>query len=223
MRASSRLHFPRALSMLEIPPEADRRPDPDLHQRLKSMIGPLTWSIIVQKRKHGDPNPDLVLYARQAGCTVVEIESILDEELGVQAGPSASQAAPGPVGAGDPAAEQAALSEEWIALMSNRPDQPTWSRFLTEQGDPKALGAPFGEIVDRLVLVHRVREVRAYYGYQRMSSDRARSDLVGATRKNADGRLATTWLPAHEVIGEGVFVQRSTGRPRALVRGCRQR
>jgi hypothetical protein len=90
--------------------------------------------------------------------------------------------------------------------MSSRTDQPAWSRFLTEQGDPRSLGAPLADILDRLVLVHRVREVRTYYGYRRMSGDESKSRRVGAAPIRDDGRLATSWLPAHEVLGEGVFI-----------------
>lgn len=204
MRASSRLHFPRTVSMLEIPPEADRKPDLELRQRLKNEIRAITWSIYKARREAGEPNTDLRAYADHLGCSVGDIEAILDEDIGRSAGEQGPQR--GPMKVEDPADEQAVLAEEWAALMSNRPDQPAWSRFLTEQGDPRALGSPMADVIDRLVLVHRVREVRAYYGYRRMSGDSSKSRRVGAARTLDDERLATSWLPGHEVLGEGVFI-----------------
>ena len=205
MRASSRLHFPQSISMLEIPPEADRKPDPELRARASQVISGFQWSLFRAQREEGRRHPDLERYAELLGCLPEDLEELLDQDLG--AGRAPGHALTGRLDHVDRAeAEQAALGNEWMALMSRRQDQPSWSRFLTEHAEPAELGSALASVVDRLVLVHRVREVRAFAGYRRMSTDRTRSKLVGPTKVKEDGQVALSWLPAHEVLGEGVFI-----------------
>ena len=52
-------------------------------------------------------------------------------------------------------------------------------------------------IVDRVVAVERLREVRAIYGFSRLSEQNAQCEL---SNKKSD------WLPAAEVRGEGIFI-----------------
>ena len=166
--------------MLEIPPEADRKPDVELRQRLKNEIRAITWSIYKARREAGEPNPDLQAYADHLGCSVGEIEAILDEEIGRGDGQPAPQR--GPLKVEDPAGEQAALAEEWAALVQPGPSSlpgagSSRSRVIRGHSDHR-----WRTSLIRLVLVHRVREVRAYYGYRRMSGDSSKSRRVGAAR-----------------------------------------
>jgi hypothetical protein len=61
--------------------------------------------------------------------------------------------------------------------------------------------------VERLVLAHKLREVRAQIGFTRLEA--ATADLQGEYDVEVESAalgLATDWLPATEVRGEGVFL-----------------
>lgn len=71
----------------------------------------------------------------------------------------------------------------------------------------RAVTAPpgFEAVIERVVLVERLREVQALLGFTRVDSPFDESDLDG--RRVPLGRGNVTFLPAAEVHGEGIFVQ----------------
>jgi hypothetical protein len=82
-----------------------------------------------------------------------------------------------------------------------QPDETFFARIATPHG-----GLPRG--VSRLVLAHKLREVRVQVGFTRLES--ATPDLQGEYDlgvRSAPLGLLTDWLPATEVRGEGIFVQ----------------
>ena len=65
--------------------------------------------------------------------------------------------------------------------------------------------------IERIVLVHRLREVGAQVGFTRFES--AAPDIEGELDlgvKRAALARETTWLPAYENKGEGIFLQFSS-------------
>lgn len=203
MRASSRLHFPRTISMLDLPPDADRKAAPEVQQQIRQALDVFTLELLKAKRRDGISIADeLAFYAGRIGCDTADIEAFLDEDGRTR--PAASSPTLGAVEDSD--AEHTSLGDEWTALMMPRRKQPSWSRFVTEHLDPGDFGERLGPLFDRLVLVHRLREVRAYAGYRRITSDPSRGEFMWPSR-SADARgLGVSWLPAHEVIGEGIFL-----------------
>jgi uncharacterized protein DUF1998 len=89
-----------------------------------------------------------------------------------------------------------------------------WAVLATEdgvgQGDPSAPisvkseeispSSPLSGVLDGLRLVDRLREVRAFVGFRRVSPD---GDLVYPNL----GERRPSWLPAIEVFGEGIFIR----------------
>lgn len=71
--------------------------------------------------------------------------------------------------------------------------------------------SPHADKIERIVLVHRLREVRALAGFTRFEA--AGPDVNGeleiGVRRAALAR-DTTWVPATEIRGEGVFIQFKT-------------
>ena len=68
--------------------------------------------------------------------------------------------------------------------------------------------APWTEAVERVVLVHRLREVIAQVGFTRFeafSPDSEGELEIGVTRAPLAREIS--WLPAVENRGEGIFVQ----------------
>jgi hypothetical protein len=87
--------------------------------------------------------------------------------------------------------------------------------------------APWMDAIDRVVLVHRLREVVALLGFTRF--DAAGPDIQGELElevERAPLAIDTTWLPAIENLGEGIFllfkntvVQEWLQRPEVQKRG----
>lgn len=81
------------------------------------------------------------------------------------------------------------------------PDEDFFARRVTPKG-----GLPAG--VERVVLASKLREVRAQIGFTRLEAPSP--DIQGEFDlkvTSAPLGLATNWLPATEILGEGVFIQ----------------
>jgi len=105
--------------------------------------------------------------------------------------------------------EQPALSEEdlkrpeWDVLTSLSPPKD-WPQFLSREVDaPKA----YGDILSTVLLLERLREVKALIGYTRVEApeegmeDDERPPMAGLCRGNPE------WVPSCEVYGEGIFLR----------------
>jgi hypothetical protein len=102
--------------------------------------------------------------------------------------------------AGDDWNEAEVLREEWTFLKSSTAADFRAPDLVCSESDlPKFRGqCPF----DRVLLLHRLREVRAFLGFRRIDPS---GDLVPPEA----GRPFTgtkPWLPAVEVFGEGIFL-----------------
>jgi uncharacterized protein DUF1998 len=101
---------------------------------------------------------------------------------------------------------------EWKLLTTAKP--PSSPDFTARGVEPPTR---YGEAVERVVLVDRLREVQALLGFTRIESP---FDETGKERRVPLARGAPTYLPAAEVHGEGVFLQ---FREEAVERWCRER
>lgn len=95
--------------------------------------------------------------------------------------------------------EDALRRQEFEALLAGFEDDGKSSDFVCL---PQDLDADLPPLVTEVRKVTRLREVRAIYGFSR---------LDGATEQSSDALCSLShsqknWLPAIEVIGEGVFV-----------------
>jgi len=79
----------------------------------------------------------------------------------------------------------------------------------------KKVSPPVGleELFEETVLVERIREVRALLGFTRIESRGDFTDVaaVADTRQTPLSRKPSTWLPASEVRGEGIFIRLKEG------------
>ncbi|RRR65702.1 MAG: DUF1998 domain-containing protein [Candidatus Viridilinea halotolerans] len=122
-------------------------------------------------------------------------------------------------------------SEIWQAIVQRRaqeaqgePDNPIdlkgreWEQFAhpaSYTASPdfrlREVAAPsgFASVLKRVVLVERLREVRALIGFTRIDApNEIGMQPEGATqRRMALARKAPAWVPAAEVRGEGIFIQ----------------
>jgi hypothetical protein len=91
---------------------------------------------------------------------------------------------------------------------SDKPDGSFYARTLPSSQWKDSSKWPWMEIVERVVLVHRLREVVAQVGFTRFES--SSPDVQGELEMGVvQAPLAreVTWLPAIENRGEGVFLQ----------------
>ena len=124
-------------------------------------------------------------------------------------------------------AELETLSAAKAEVGSDQPEGVFYARTLAKT----VWDRPWMKPIERIVLVHRLREVVAQVGFTRFES--AAPDIEGeldlGVRRAALAR-ETTWLPAYENKGEGIFLQFNaaylndwTQRPKVVQQGSRLR
>lgn len=115
-----------------------------------------------------------------------------------------------------PAASVDLKPAEWDAFSQPDPERNTRDFRLREVERPRG----FEHYLERVVLVERLREVRALVGFTRIESpgDYGDPTEVPAERRGTISRNPPRWVPASEVRGEGVFLQFSE---RAISAWCR--
>jgi hypothetical protein len=116
-----------------------------------------------------------------------------------------------------------ALTETKDALGADQPDGHFFARALP----PAEWQAPVTATLERVVLVHRLREVIAQVGFTRFEA--AGPDIDGELDLGVESAALAadaSWLPAVENHGEGVFLQFKAGvidtwlkRPAVIERG----
>ena len=94
---------------------------------------------------------------------------------------------------------------EWEVFSKPDPDRNGPDFKLREVEAPKA----YSKFLSRVVLVERLREVRALTGFTRIESpgDLADEPDVAPEKRGSLSRRPPDWVPASEVRGEGVFLQ----------------
>jgi hypothetical protein len=94
---------------------------------------------------------------------------------------------------------------EWDLLASPDPTRNTEDFHLSEEPVPQRYAA----LLSRVVLVERLREVRALVGFTRIDSPGDFSDTgdVPAARRAPLSRKPLNWTLASEVRGEGLFLR----------------
>ena len=102
--------------------------------------------------------------------------------------------------------------------------EPEWRLFTQHNSSlnsndfrlhPVPVPDDYGEFISQVVLVERMREVRALAGFTRLDFPDEFSDLTteeGRKKVVPLGRKLPTWIPAAEVRGEGIFIQFSEER-----------
>lgn len=131
-------------------------------------------------------------------------------------------------------AEFEVLDEAKPELGADTPDGDFFARLLPQDrwnGSASGPADPALEHVEKVVLVHRLREVSALLGFTRFESlgtdvNGELPDELSLSVEAASLSLNATWLPAIESRGEGIFivlkaseVEKWAHRPEVLKRG----
>jgi hypothetical protein len=97
------------------------------------------------------------------------------------------------------------LEEEWPKLIqpSRSPGSKAPLRVARSDWDPDQDESVLSDLISAIMLVERLREVRALAGFRRVEPG---GRLI---RPDLGHRPPLQWLPATEVFGEGIFIQLS--------------
>jgi len=192
-RGASNLYFSDVRSAIDIPPESDF----DVFSDVAAKITPT-------------PEFEMLLTSDEELMTDLLVTRLATKHDVSEKDIRALVAGANAELAGAPANSHALTGDlrrdEWNALIAERPAQDERDRFMTkhepllEQSVPgfgpaeRALADRFGPVV----LVTRLREVRAMTGFRRYEA--------GGKQITPDLDGSVDWLPAIEVFGEGLFI-----------------
>lgn len=99
--------------------------------------------------------------------------------------------------------------QEYDALMQGRPETSQEQDFVCVSADEAAVGE-VSQWFDQVMLTKRLREVRALESFTRLLPPSPADAAVG--RRAELTRTPVDWLPAIEVLGEGIFLRLNEDR-----------
>ena len=191
-RGASNVYFSSIRSALDIPPESTYQEFGELTLKVSNSS---LW-VAIRTAPTG-PIADYAIpsIAQEVGCSEEQVRLIIRQELGDKKPPRQS-------------AEDAAdlETDEWLAFTTPQGEQSERSTFITRHvrlfsaTEPPLPGSALellGQLIDKVVLATKLREVRALVGFSRYNA-------AGPLVKPDLGR-GLKWLPAIEVFGEGIF------------------
>lgn len=192
VRAASNSYYPQRMSVISIP----ATPTDSLPARIQRHLPSLEWMHTIDRLKMVWPEAFAeMVKAPTLSCTVEEAWEIIEA-----CRESAELPAP------PPKAEEFATFDE--CPQEQPGDAPTGDFFARVRGGAVAPG--FEETIDKVILVHRLREVVAQVGFTRFEGIVQGIDgELELGVKAAPLSEGVDWLPAVENKGEGIFVSLS--------------
>jgi hypothetical protein len=187
IRTASNAYFPQVMSVISLP---DR--DEVVKQAVDSV-----WEFVSEVE-----DIDQLRYERRKARVNATLEGLSDEEVfgEIQTRRGAAFAQPKSVKQAE--LETLVASREEIG--EDRPDGNFFARTLPRD----RWNRPWMGPIERVVLVHRLREVAALVGFTRFEA--LSPDIEGELEmgvRRADLAREVTWVPAIENKGEGIFLQ----------------
>ncbi|HEX5270195.1 MAG TPA: DUF1998 domain-containing protein, partial [Gemmataceae bacterium] len=189
VRHASNAYFPQVMSVISLPGR---------NESLEKAVNQ-AWQFL-----EAVESPDELKYERKKAAVKAALEGFSDEEVlaEIQARKGAGEGAPVK---SVKQAEFEVLTAAREEIGSDTPDGDFYARALPAAA---RAGGPWVAGVERVVLVHRLREVVAQLGFTRFEA--STPDVEGELQMGVQAApLAreVSWLPAVENRGEGVFVQ----------------
>ncbi len=188
IRSASNAYFAQLMSVISLPPRSQ-----DLSEAVQNV-----WDFLEIAE-----NADDVSRERRRARVNAALEGFTDEEvfaeINVQKGASAVETK------SVKQAELETLCAQKDEIGEDRPNSDFLARSLPNTSWDK----PWMDHIERVVLVHRLREVIAQVGFTRFEAVSADVDgeLEMGVKRASLTRDNPTWLPAIENRGEGIFLQ----------------
>ncbi|MEV7385926.1 DUF1998 domain-containing protein [Streptomyces sp. NPDC091215] len=218
-RTAGNVYYPVVYSALDIP-QTDEAPRAE-RDAAEAVLGHGCWPLLLDALDTPRADTFRGLIKEDTDAPDSLIDQLVAEATGALAPSPAGRPEPGKSGKID-------LSrDEWYAFDASRLPEPTKEFAIRRgglglEGEKEEPWAALDAHIDGVVLVDRLREVRALTGFRRHSP--------GGTLVKADTSGRLRWLPATEAYGEGIVLtfdeQRLTAwenapRVRAHVTGVR--
>jgi hypothetical protein len=187
IRTASNAYFPQLMSVISLP---------DRNETLREAVETV-WDFIGEVE-----DVELLKYERRKSKVHAVLDGFRDEEVFAEIKVRRGQSAESQKSIKQ--AEMETLIASRDELGDDKPDGTFFARNLPRA----AWDRPWMSGVDRIVLVHRLREVMAQVGFTRfeaVSPDIDGELEIGVRRASLAREI--TWLPAIENRGEGVFIQ----------------
>jgi hypothetical protein len=187
IRTASNTYFPQVMSVISLP---------DRDDTVKAAVDAV-WEFLTEVE-----DLDMLGYERKKARVRAVLEGLSDDEVFAEI-----QARRGAGNAESKTVKQAEL-ETLIASQDEIGEDRLDGNFFARTLPRERWGHPWMEPIARVVLVHRLREVAALASFTRfeaMAPD-TEGELEMGVRRAALAR-ETTWLPAIENKGEGIFLQ----------------
>jgi|APSaa5957512622_1039677.scaffolds.fasta_scaffold09939_2 hypothetical protein len=104
-----------------------------------------------------------------------------------------------------PSTDPDLLAPEWQSFSNFDPEKNSEDFFLT----PVEVPIGYQDVIEKVILVERLREVRALIGFTRLDAlgELTDPELKIHIEPAPISRAQPSWVPATEVRGEGVFIQ----------------
>jgi hypothetical protein len=193
-RGASSVYFSRTGSALDIPPDSNwlEFGGPASKIRHNANFGPLE-----SNPEHPFAAGLIDLIVLEERVSAAQVRQVLDERLGRKHVPTVVE--------GDATSDIQA--GEWIALTSPLDQHDPRDNFISREApfpsptghsELQSVADDFRRLIEQVVLVNRLREVRVLLGFQRHTMEREVKPSLGRSE---------TFLPAIEVFGEGVFIR----------------
>jgi hypothetical protein len=211
-RGASNTYFPVTVSALSIPPYSDR---------LFSLVGKALNQPLIDSIRQGHL-PDAAILGLLRNVQGLNNPAVFTNEQVLEA----ARIVAGVSEISVPAGEAEQRDRERNALVTGRPEIGPEDEFVAVplaslDGHPLLLG-----FFDRVVQVHRLREVRALRGFQRVEPNFSGDAFSIAVAPLSKRKL--NWLPAMETRGEGIYLELNRerllgwrSRPEVLARATR--
>ncbi len=187
IRTASNAYFPQLLSVISLP---------DRDDTVKEAVSS-AWEFLEEVEDVGQ-----LRYERKKAKVKALLEGLSDDEVlaEIQVRRSGSTEEPKSV----KQAELETLTASKEEMGNDKPD----GNFLARNLPRAKWDHPWMKGIERVVLVHRLREVVAQVGFTRFeaASPDIQGELEMGVRRASLGR-EVTWLPAIENKGEGIFLQ----------------
>lgn len=187
IRTASNAYFPQLMSVISLP---------DRNETLREAVETV-WDFIGEVE-----DVELLKYERRKSKVHAVLDGFRDEEVFAEIKVRRGQSAESQKSIKQ--AEMETLIASRDELGDDKPDGTFFARNLPRA----AWDRPWMSGVERIVLVHRLREVMAQVGFTRfeaVSPDIDGELEIGVRRASLAREI--TWLPAIENRGEGVFIQ----------------
>jgi hypothetical protein len=187
IRTASNAYFPQLMSVISLP---------DRDETVKQAVD-AAWEFLEEVE-----DLEQLKYERKKAKVKAALEGLSDEEVFAEIQTRRTGSIEQPKTVKQAELETLVASKE--ALGNDKPDGNFFARTLPRtQWD-----APWMKGIERVILVHRLREVVAQVGFTRFEA--ASPDIEGELEmgvRRASLAREVTWLPAVENKGEGIFIQ----------------